>query len=100
MTRNAAAIFKKRGACQHENDAEEAVDLVIGDVDVTVAKWHNPDAKLGENFPAPEEGVLHLVSRPAAAAAWKDGRTDICCPGVAVRNAEGQQIGCIGVAFS
>ena len=22
-----------------------AVDLVIGDVDVTVAKWHNPDAK-------------------------------------------------------
>lgn len=77
-----------------------AVDLVIGGVDVTVAKWQNPDAKLGENFPAPEEGVLYLVSRPAAAAAWKEGRTDVCCPGVAVRNAEGQQIGCIGVAFS
>lgn len=76
------------------------LDLDISGSNVSVPKLQNPGAKLGENFPQPKEGILYLTSRPAAMAAWAEGRTDVCCPGTPVRNEAGQQIGCIGVAFS
>lgn len=79
---------------------EGDLDLDIGGDVVSVPKLQNPGAKLGDNFPQPQDGVMYFTSRPAAMAAWAEGRTDVCCPGTPVRNEVGQQIGCIGVAFS
>lgn len=45
-----------------------------------------------ENLPAPEEGVIYLVS--LAVAQRCIGRTDIYIPNEQIRNEQGQVIGC------
>lgn len=45
-------------------------------------------------LPAPQDGVLFIVSALVADAA--KGRTDLVSPGELVRNADGQPIGCKG----
>lgn len=49
-------------------------------------------------LPAPADGVLYVVSRAAAEAAARDGRTDVVYPDDPVRDADGRVIGCRALA--
>ena len=46
-----------------------------------------------EGLPAPEAGVLFVVSALAAQAAWAAGRRDVVVPGEPTRDAEGRVTG-------
>lgn len=49
------------------------------------------------NCPEPAEGVLYVVSRPAAEFLWSMGRTDIACPLDSVHITETRVAGCTGL---
>jgi hypothetical protein len=74
---------------------ENMLPLRVGGVEITVSA-----ASFGavEGRPAPEEGVVYVVSALVLAAA--PGRADVFAPGPAVRDADGRIIGCLGLTCS
>jgi len=53
-------------------------DLVLDGT--TVHVWHDPNPTEIVGLPAPQEGVIYIVSMPVATAAAALGRTDVYSP--------------------
>jgi len=74
---------------------ENALPLRVGGVEIVVSAVSFGAA---EGLPAPEEGVVYVVSALVLAAV--PDRADVFAPGPAVRDVEGRVIGCMGLTCS
>lgn len=88
------AIFPKSGVVARARQAESVTGNVNG-IDVLSMSYGDV-----EDLPSPQEGMMYIVSALTAMAARAHGRTvsDLLLVAHAVRNAEGQIVGC--TAFS
>ncbi len=79
--------------CSMERSSDESIQVSGHSVPVT-------SVTLGplEGLPTPAVGTIFIVSRVAAEAAKRDGRSDVVCPDDAVRDEAGRIIGCKALA--